>query len=84
LPPATNSRDSLGRRFTCASVPKAVVDSYHAAIVKVMADPEVKEKFAGLGVLARSSSQDEFRSFLATETAKYAKLIADNGIKAEQ
>lgn len=70
--------------FLPAGVPKAVVDSYHAALVKVMADPEVKEKFAGLGVVARASSQDEFRSFLAAETAKYAKLIADNGIKAEQ
>ena len=63
--------------------PKAIVDNYHAAIVKVMADPEVKDKFAGLGVIARSSSQDEFRSFVAAETAKYAKLIADNGIKAD-
>lgn len=70
--------------FLPAGTPKAIVDTFHAAIVKVMADPEVKEKFAGLGVLARSSSQEEFRSFLAAETAKYAKLIADNGIKAEQ
>lgn len=69
--------------FLPAGTPKAIVDNYHAGIVKVMADPEVKEKFAGLGVQARSSSQDEFRAFLAAETAKYAKLIADNGIKAD-
>ncbi len=69
--------------FLPANTPKAVQDSYHAALVKVMADAEVKEKFAGLGVQARASSQDEFRSFIAAETAKYAKLIADNNIKAE-
>ena len=69
--------------FLPAGTPKAVQDSYHAALVKVMADAEVKDKFAGLGVQARASSQDEFRSFLATETTKYAKLIADNNIKAE-
>jgi tripartite-type tricarboxylate transporter receptor subunit TctC len=69
--------------FLPAGVPKAIVDAYHAGIVKVMADPELKEKFAGLGVVARATSQDEFRAFLAAETAKYAKLVADNNIKAE-
>lgn len=69
--------------FVPAGTPKAVIDNYHAAVVKVMGDPEVKEKFAGLGVQARISTQDEFRAFLAAETAKYAKLIADNNIKAE-
>jgi len=69
--------------FLPAGTPKAVIESYHAGIVKVMADAEVKDKFAGLGVLARSSSQDEFRSFLSAETTKYAKLVADNNIKAD-
>ena len=66
-----------------AGTPKAVVDNYHAALVKVMADPELKEKFAGLGVEAHASSQDEFRSFIAAEHAKYAKLVADNNIKGD-
>lgn len=69
--------------FVPAGTPKPIVDAYQAAIVKVMADSEVKEKFAGLGVQARSSSQEEFRAFLAAETTKYAKLVADNNIKAE-
>jgi tripartite-type tricarboxylate transporter receptor subunit TctC len=51
--------------------------------MKVMADKEVIEKFAGLGVVARSGSQADFRTFLAAETAKYAKLVADNNIKAD-
>jgi len=69
--------------FLPAGTPKDVVDAYQAGIVKVMADAEVKDKFAGLGVQARTSTQDEFRAFLAAETAKYAKLIADNNIKAD-
>ena len=69
--------------FLPAGTPKAVIDNYHAGIVKVMADPEVRDKFAGLGVMARSSTQDEFRAFLAAETTKYAKLVADNNIKAD-
>ena len=66
-----------------AGTPKAIVDAYHAALMKVMADKEVIEKFAGLGVMARSGSQADFRSFVAAETAKYAKLVADNNIKAD-
>jgi tripartite-type tricarboxylate transporter receptor subunit TctC len=69
--------------FLPAGTPKAVVDSYHAALVKVMADPDLKEKFAGLGVEAMASTQAEFRTFLAAEHAKYSKLVADNGIKGE-
>ena len=69
--------------FLPAGTPKPIVDSYHAALVKVMADPELKQKFADLGVDAQASTQDEFRAFLAAEIAKYSKLVADNNIKGE-
>jgi tripartite-type tricarboxylate transporter receptor subunit TctC len=69
--------------FLPAGTPRAIVDSYQAALVRVMADPDLKEKFAGLGVEAMASTQAEFRSFLAAEHAKYSKLVADNGIKGE-
>lgn len=69
--------------FLPAGTPKAVVDNYHAALVKVMADPDLKERFAALGVEAMATSQEDFRAFLREETAKYSKLVADNGIKGE-
>lgn len=69
--------------FLPAGTPKAVVDAYNAALVKIMADPDLKERFAGLGVEAMATTQEEFRSFLASENAKYSKLISDNGIKGD-
>lgn len=69
--------------FLPTGTPKAVVDNYHVTLVKVMADPDLKERFAGLGVEAMASTQEEFRAFLVSENAKYTKLIADNGIKGE-
>jgi len=33
--------------------------------------------------MARSGTQADFRTFLAAETSKYAKLVADNNIKAD-
>lgn len=69
--------------FLPAGTPKGIVDSYHGALVKVMADPDLKAKFADLGVEAQASTQEEFRAFLAAEIAKYARLVSDNGIKGE-
>ncbi len=69
--------------FLPAGTPQAVVNQYQAAFVKVMADPDLKERFAGLGVEAHASTQEEFRSFMASEKAMYTKLIADNNIKGE-
>ena len=69
--------------FLPAGTPQPVVNSIQAALVKVMADPDLKERFAGLGVEAHASTQEEFRTFMASEKAMYAKLIADNNIKGE-
>ncbi len=69
--------------FLPAGTPKAAVDAYQAALVKIMADPDLKERFAGLGVEAHASTQEEFKAFLAAENAKYSKLVADNNIKGE-
>jgi tripartite-type tricarboxylate transporter receptor subunit TctC len=69
--------------FLPVGTPKPIVDNYHAALVKIMADPDLKDKFGALGVEAQASTQDEFRAFLAAEIAKYTKLVADNGIKGE-
>jgi tripartite-type tricarboxylate transporter receptor subunit TctC len=65
------------------NTPKAIVESYHDALVKIMANADLKERFAGLGVEAQASTQDEFKAFLAAEHSKYSKLIADNNIKAD-
>ncbi|MFZ2738881.1 MAG: tripartite tricarboxylate transporter substrate binding protein [Burkholderiaceae bacterium] len=67
--------------FLPAGTPQAVVNQYQSALVKIMADPDLKERFAGLGVEAHATSQEDFRAFLASEKAMYTKLIADNGIK---
>ena len=66
-----------------AGTPKVIADKFRADLVKVMQDPEVKEKFAALGVEVLSSTPAEFGAYLKSETAKYAKLIKDAGIKGE-
>lgn len=66
-----------------AGTPQAIVDKYRAALATIMVDPQLKERFGALGVEAMSTTQSEFKAFLAGELAKYSKLVADNGIKAD-
>src|SRR5215467_5062245 len=54
-----------------AGVPKAVTDKFHADLVKVMQEEEVKKRFADLGVEAVYSTPEQFVSFMRSETAKY-------------
>lgn len=75
--------DNWWGMYLPAGTPAPVVAAYQQALAKVMAEPDVKEKFAQLGVEAMATSPADFRSFLAAEHAKYAKLVADNGIKGE-
>jgi tripartite-type tricarboxylate transporter receptor subunit TctC len=64
-----------------AGTPKAIVDKLHRDTVKALADPEVKRRFADLGVEAKSSSPAEFSAFIKAEMAKYAKLVKEANIK---
>jgi tripartite-type tricarboxylate transporter receptor subunit TctC len=58
-----------------AGVSRAIVDKFHADMVKVMQDPVVKGKFADLGVEAVSSTPAQFGAFIRTEMDRFAKLI---------
>jgi tripartite-type tricarboxylate transporter receptor subunit TctC len=49
--------------------------------VKALADPDVKKRFADLGVEAVSSTPEQFAAFIRDEMAKYAKLIKEANIK---
>ena len=69
--------------FLPAGVPTAIQDQYSKALIKIMNDADIKENFANLSVEAVSDTQEEFKAFLAAETARYGKLIADNNIKGE-
>jgi len=63
--------------------PQPIVQKFHADIVKVMKDADLKERFAQLGVDAVSSSPEEFSAFMRAESAKYAKLIKEANIQVD-
>ncbi len=66
-----------------AGTPKVIADKFRADLVRVMQDPDVKEKFTGLGVDAMSGTPEQFSAYMKSETAKYSKLIKEANIHAE-
>jgi tripartite-type tricarboxylate transporter receptor subunit TctC len=67
-----------------AGTPKPIVDKYHAETVKILSDPDVKKKFADLGVDAVSSTPEEAMAFIRAEMRKYGKLIKEANLKVSQ
>lgn len=64
-----------------AGTPRPIVDKFNQDMVKAMADPDVKNRFADLGVEAVSSTQAQFAAFIKAEQGKYTKLIKEANIK---
>ncbi len=60
-----------------AKTPRPVVDKLNAAILKALADPDLRDAFEKGGALvAPTRTPEEFTRFVLAETAKYAKLVA--------
>ena len=67
-----------------SGTPQPMVDKLHAAIIRVLADPEVQARMRKGGAIAVSSqSPEEFRAFMEIETAKWTKVIEDSGVRAD-
>jgi tripartite-type tricarboxylate transporter receptor subunit TctC len=65
-----------------AGLPKPIVDKVRAESLKVLADPEMKEKFAALGLDTVGSTPEETSAAIAGDIPKWAKVIKDANIKA--
>ncbi|MFO1112073.1 MAG: tripartite tricarboxylate transporter substrate binding protein [Bradyrhizobium sp.] len=64
-----------------AATPPAVVATLNRITVAALADPDVKAKLAEQGLTAVGNSPEQFRDYIAAETAKWAKVIKDAGVQ---
>ena len=62
-------------------IPPDVIAKLNSEIAKVMQSAEMKKQLLAQGVEARSSTPEQFGTFIKSETAKWGKVIADAGIK---
>ena len=64
--------------------PKPVIERLHAEITKAVMQPDVRERFAGAGLEARSSKSPlEFGAFVANDVARWADVIKRANIRME-
>jgi tripartite-type tricarboxylate transporter receptor subunit TctC len=67
-----------------SGTPRPIVDKLHAAIVKVLAEPEVQARMRKGGVIAvGSKSPKDFKTYMDVETAKWTKVIEENGLHSD-
>ncbi len=65
-----------------AGTPKPVVDKLNAEINKVIARPDVKDAWAKQGAVPMAMTPAAFDAYLRADIEKWAKVVAQSGIKA--
>ena len=63
--------------------PRPIVTKANAEIVRLLNDPTIKERFAALGVEARSSTPEEFRDLLKREIPSWHKVAKQANIRID-
>ena len=67
-----------------AGTPRAIINTLHAAVLKAVKMPDVREQYAAAAMEVRSSATPEdFGKFIAQEQDKMRKLAASGGLKPE-
>jgi len=64
-----------------AGTPHRIVETVHAEAVRILADPEMRARFAALGLDVVGSTPEEMRATIAADIPKWAKVIAEAGIR---
>jgi tripartite-type tricarboxylate transporter receptor subunit TctC len=66
-----------------AATPAVIIDKVHAEAVRIVANADLRERIAQLGLEASVNSPEEFAVVIKTDTAKWAKVIRAANIKAD-
>lgn len=70
--------------FVPAATPRPVVLRLHAAMGEALAQPEVKDAITRAATLITpSKSPDEAQAWVVSETARWARIITESGVKPE-
>ncbi|APV51152.1 hypothetical protein BWI17_16565 [Betaproteobacteria bacterium GR16-43] len=66
-----------------AGTPRDVIARLHAAAVKGLAEPAIRDRLGNLGAEPVGNSPEDFRRMLEREQALWTKVIKDSGAKAD-
>jgi tripartite-type tricarboxylate transporter receptor subunit TctC len=70
--------------YAPAGTPRPIIDKFHAELVKVLQQPDVRKTLAEtLGMDLVVSSPEALQKWTAEQLARWGKIIKDNGIKSD-
>jgi tripartite-type tricarboxylate transporter receptor subunit TctC len=67
--------------FITAGTPPALVDRLNGIINKALKDPGIANKLMVQGIVPKTMSPAEYKSFVASETAKFGQIVQAADIK---
>jgi tripartite-type tricarboxylate transporter receptor subunit TctC len=69
--------------FVPAKTGKPIVDKLNAAFMAALADQKAAETLLGAGIEPASSTPEELKAFVVSETEKWARIVKAAGIEPE-
>jgi len=63
--------------------PRPVIEALNKQVNAALAEPATRKRFTDLGCDVFSGSPEDFKTFIAAETEKWAKVVAFAGMKAD-
>ena len=66
-----------------AGMPREAVNRLNAEILKIVAQPAIREQLLKMGFEIVPNTPDEYAAFLKNEHARWGKVVKDLGLKAE-
>ncbi len=66
-----------------AGTPREVIDKLNAEVTRMLALPEVKQRFLAQGVETVATTPGEAAEYVRTQMAKWAKVVAASGAKID-
>ena len=80
--PGFNSISWIGL-LAPAATPADIVARISADVQAVLSIPEVRDRLAALGATPAGTTPAAFKQLIDTDRARYARIVADKGIKAD-
>jgi tripartite-type tricarboxylate transporter receptor subunit TctC len=66
-----------------AGTPTAIIDLWYREVARIVALPETKARLQGLGFAPAATTPEQYADRIASETAKWSKVIHDTKIRID-